>query len=263
MAIVTNRLCRYAWHRLVQVTTLLLLATGPVNARTLTLCMDQADFAPFTYAKKEGTFQVLIKMAAKRANLAVALHIVPWARCRERLARGDYDAAVALSATPVSLRFAVFPTRTKQIDPTQALGATTAYVFRRVGSRAAWNGKTFTNVSFLLIPSAYGDMQAAALRLGVKYDDGAKDIRQNFQKLLGNHGDAAIAYLNDGRKLLADTEFRGKIEMLPEPFFTTYYYLSFSKQFFAKSPDIVQNMWTAIQETRESAGYKAAIAGIR
>lgn len=263
MAIGTHALYWHAWHRLAQVTALLLLATGPATATTLSLCMDEADFAPFTYAKKEGTFQVLIKMAAKRANLAVAFHIVPWARCRERLARGDYAAAVALSATPVSLRFAAFPTRNEQIDPTQALGATTAHVFRRAGSKAAWNGKTFTNVSFLLIPSAYGDMQAVALRLGVKYDDGAKDIRQNFQKLLGKHGDVAIAYLNDGRKLLADPEFRGKIEMLPEPFFTTYYYLAFSKQFFAKSPNIVQNMWTAIQETRESAEYKAAIAGIR
>ncbi|WP_035057518.1 substrate-binding periplasmic protein [Andreprevotia chitinilytica] len=263
MAIVTKMLCRRARYRLQQAAALLLLTTGPAAATTLDLCMDEADFSPYTYAKTDGTFQVLIKMAAKRANLQVVINVVPWARCREGVAHGNYDAAVAMNANSATLQTAVFPNRKGKIDPTAALGGSSAYVFRRVGSKAEWNGKRFSNVSLLLIPSAYEDMQEAARQLGVKYDDGAKDLRRNFQKLLGNRGDVAIAYLNEGRNLQADPAFRGKIEMLPEPLFSTYYYLSFSRQFFAKSPAVVQRMWTAIKQTRESDDYKVAIAGIR
>ena len=60
------------------------LALAPLAAHAqepMVLCVEDQPASPYTFPTRDGTMQVLVKMAAKQADIPVVLKVQPWKRC--------------------------------------------------------------------------------------------------------------------------------------------------------------------------------------
>lgn len=115
---------------------LLLIATTLARANTLALCVDANDWVPYTYPRRDGTLQVLAKMAAIRLGESVSFVALPWLRCQKSVESGMLQGMVATSDTDYAVTTFALPRlhgATGALDPSRAMG-------RQVLARTAWPG---------------------------------------------------------------------------------------------------------------------------
>lgn len=231
---------------------------------TIRICNEEKAHPPFVYPDRDGTVQILIRMAATRIGARVQIYPAPIRRCRADLLQGIAD-AVPLAAFGAQLNkpFA-FPMRDGRADPAKATATTDMLVFRRKGSTASWDGARFAGLAGpVLIPSAFAFLIQRLDATQVPYDDGARDAEQNFMKMLGGRGDLAILPANDGLEALQDRRWAEKIEVLPAPYLTQEFFLAFAPHYFQARPDIAAALWQAIADVKTSREYRQAISHLR
>jgi len=233
----------------------------PANAnQTIAVCVDAQPHPPYFLAERDGSLQLLEKMAATRAGYTLEMRREPNRRCLEDLRIGAVDAVAATSVNSAALAVAVFPHKGQAIDQNKALAVARTVAFRLKDGPAAWNGTSFEHLGTrVLAPAGMLLVLQKLDRLGVAYDDGAADISQVGAKLLAHRGELAIGLEYDVAELLKQKEFAGKIEVFPMPFTATEYYLVFSREFHAKHTEQAENMWNALAATRRSPEFAAAL----
>ena len=115
-------------------------------------------------------------------------------------------------------------------------------------SRVWWSnfdGKVFSNVSKPVgVPGGTKVVILEAQKFG-RVDDSAKTDEQNIQKLLDGQIDLLAGYSFD-LKVLIDSKYKDKVEILPVPLLETFYYLAFSKKFTATNKDFAEKVWDEI-----------------
>ncbi len=234
---------------------------GPANAgQLISLCVDAQPHPPYFYADREGSLQLLEKMAAARAGYTLEIHREPNRRCLEDLRVNAIDAVGASAVNTASLAVAIFPRKGGAIDRQRALTAARTVVFRLQGGSALWNGKDFRNLNTrVLIPPGMLLVSQRLEQMGVAYDDGARDFQGIGAKLLAHRAELAIGLEYDVAELQRQDEFAEKIEVLPMPFTETEYYLAFSREFYAKHPEQAENMWNALAAMKRSPEFAAAL----
>ncbi|MBA5637658.1 hypothetical protein H3H37_11390 [Duganella sp. LX20W] len=230
----------------------------------LRLCVDARPHPPYVLLDREGTAQILVRMAAARAGMQVEYYHAPAARCAEEIRLNLAQGYPATGFSPRAKAFCTFPMEGDDPDPKRATGLLRLMLYRRAGDPADWDGKRLSNVSGKVLSSRGAVLMRERLQaLGLETDDGAADLETNFAKLLARRGDVALGYENDGQQLLARAPFAGKIEALPVAFANEYHYLCLSHQFRDANPAQATALWNAIARTAGSAEYRAAIRGIK
>lgn len=234
---------------------------GPVPLR---LCVDVRPHPPYVMREREGTAQVLVRMAAARAGLQVQYYHAPVARCAEEIKRNLAQGYPAAGYTPKLSAVCGFPMEGKEPDPLRATVVTRTVLYRRVGDPADWDGRRLSHTAAkVLISHGAVVMQDRLRALGIEADDGGADLQTNFAKLLARRGDLALGFETDGQLLLARAPFAGKIEALPVQFAQSQHFLCLSHQFLDANPALAAAMWEAIPRVAASPEYRAAIKGIR
>ncbi|MBA5603806.1 hypothetical protein H3H36_00320 [Duganella sp. FT3S] len=255
---------RYAWSAWLAAPALALSGWAHGAGSALRLCVDARPHPPYVLLDREGTSQVLVRMAAARAGLRVEYYHAPVARCAEEIRLNLAQGYPAAGFSPRASTFCTFPMDGDVPDPKRATGLLRLTLYRRAGEPADWDGKRLANVNGKVLSSRGAVMMRERLRaLGLETDDGAADLETNFAKLLVRRGDVALGYENDGQKLLARAPFAGKIEALPVAFAQAYHYLCLSHQFHDANPAQAAALWSAIARTAASAEYRAAIKDIK
>lgn len=252
---------------LASVTTALAAAALPASlagaAEPIRICNDEKAHPPFVYPDRDGHVQILIRMAAARIGVEINIYQAPVRRCRAEILQGLADAVPLAAYVEQNKQFA-FPLRDGRTDPAKSVGATDAMVFRRKGSPSSWDGARFANITGpVLIPTAYVFLANRLDAAQVPYDDGGRDAEQNFMKLLGGRGDVAILPANDGLEAMQDPRWAGKIEVLPAPFMTQEFFMAFSSRYYQSRPDLVEALWQAIADIKNSREYRQAIGQVR
>lgn len=230
----------------------------------LRLCVDVRPHPPYVMLEREGTAQVLVRMAAARAGLQVEYYHAPVARCAEEIKRNLAQGYPAAAYTPKLSAVCGFPMEGKEPDLQRATVVTRVVLYRRVGDAADWDGKrlSHTTAKVLISHGAVG-MQERLRALGIAADDGGVDLATNFAKLLARRGDLVLGFETDGQLLLARAPFAGKIEALPVQFAQSHHFLCLSHQFLDANPALAAAMWAAIPRAAASPEYRAAIKGIK
>ena len=229
-------------------------------AEALHLCTDAQPHPPYFYADREGSVQLLEKMAAARTGIELDYHPEPLRRCLEDLRLNLLNATAAAAVSDTTLPLLVFPRKGEAIDKQRAIAAGHTVVFRLKGSVADWDGQAFHSLNTrILVPPGMLLMTNKLDQLSTAYDDGASTLSLIAAKLLAHRGELAIGLEYDVADLMGRDEFAGKFEVLPAPFTTTEYYLAFSREFYAKHADQAENMWNAIAATRRSPEFAAAL----
>lgn len=233
-----------AWRRLA---SLLLLLTGlstSVQAETLLVCVSDEPFPPFTAPDHEERSQQLIRQAGELQGWQVQFVAQPWRRCLAGVEQDVYSAVAGVAATAEYRALMAFPLQGEQADPSRALGLTRLLVYRLMGSEANWDGQHF---SILHKPVLYlagrATLKARLAALGVDAVDAAHHSIQLARMLLNDRGSLVVDHDYQIKQLLDLPEFKGRLEVLPQPFADARVYLAVGQRFYNSHCQQVEALW--------------------
>ncbi|NRF69262.1 hypothetical protein HLB44_19885 [Aquincola sp. S2] len=222
-------------------------------ARTIKVCIPANPFPPLTFPDREGQGQWLVRKAVERQGDAVEFEAVPWVRCTDGVAAGTYDVAMPPSAHAAFLPTMAFPMAAGQVDQGRAVGSVTLVALRRVGSRAYWDGTSFSGLTTpVMFNKGVVTVREKLARLGVPGDEGASANESLLNKLLLGRGEILVLNAQQAAEEVASDEFRGKLEILPTPFLSFTLHAAFNRKFQAAQPAYVEAIWTEIGRLRAS-----------
>lgn len=231
------------------------LAHAAAAAPALRFCSLDIDFAPVARVDFSGHYQYLLQLAASKAGIALERKVAPRRRCLDEMRAGLSDGMIG-AFTPERTAIAAFPMADGGLDVTKSFGTVRYYPYRRIASGVHWDGQRFHGLDGSVgVESAFVFVTDRLRALGVPYDDGAKTLAQNMDKLRADRVDIVIGMDLEADRLVA-SRHANRIERAGAAFDLSPMYLMVSKQFHARYPDLAQRLWQAIQEARNSAAYK-------
>ena len=237
---------------------LLLAALLPARAAeppVLRFCSIDVDFAPVARVDGSGHYQFLLKEAARKAGILVERRVAPRRRCLDELRAGISDAMIG-AFTPERGAMAAFPLAGGEPDVTKSFGTVRYYPYRRVATSVSWDGERFHGLDGSVgVESAFVSVTDRLRALRVPFDDGAKTLGQNLDKLRADRVDIVIGMDLEADRLVA-LRHAGRIERAGGAFDLTPMYLMLSKQFHAAHPQLARRLWQGVQEARNSPAYK-------
>lgn len=235
------------------------LLAPSAHAQAMRICADEQSHMPFIDKAGNGVTGLLILQAAADVGTTLEFYGAPTTRCREEIRAGLAAGFPSAPYTAALLPFMVFPMQQGRPDAARATLLARAMVFRRKGSAADWNGKTFSGLAMpVLMPFGAVLLSDRLRAMEVPFDDKGKTLRLIFGKLLAGRGDVAIGSEYSGAALLAEARFAGKIEALPLPFSEEFYYLGVSRAYYHANTAQVEQLWAAIGRIRASPAYRAS-----
>lgn len=241
--------------RLVALLGLLLGLLTQVQAQTLSVCVSDEAFPPFTFPHHDGESQQLIRLAAQHQGWQVEFIALPWRRCLAGVQLGLYSAVAGATATAEYRSFMAFPQRAGQPDPRRALGVTRLVVFRPLGSAAGWDGQRFSGLTKpVLYLSGRSALRVMLARMKVPAVDTARTSTQLALMLLKGRGDLAIDHDYQVSRLLALPEFQGRFEVLPALLGEAPIYLAVGAQLYQRHHHLVEAIWDEIGALPRASG---------
>lgn len=231
----------------------------------MVLCVEDQAAAPYTFPNRDGTMQVLIKMAAKQSNLPVTFKVAPWKRCIEEVRSGAMNGLLNAGYTPFHAEYASFPMAGGKPNIAQALAKMDVMAYRVKGAKAGWDGSKFSDLNKpVLIPSGFATISDQLKSLNVPFDDNTKEPLRNLYKMIAGQGDIILGFDIEMNALIAShKDVQDKVEMLPNKFLTADFYVPFNKAYYASHKDQVETLWTAIGKVKKSREYQDAIKDIK
>jgi polar amino acid transport system substrate-binding protein len=237
---------------------LLALLLFPVLAQALTLrlCTDEKSHRPYLTPEGGGTAGLLIQLSAREVGIDVQFYPAPTTRCREEIRVGLADGFPITPHTPALEPFMAYPMKKGKPDGERAVMTARTAVFRRSASSVDWDGSRFSGLSTpVLVPFGAVLLVDRLKAMDVAMDDKGKSLDANLVKLLAGRADAAIGSETSGFALLADPQFKGKVEMLPIAFSAEPYFLGLNKQYYEANSELLEKLWTAMGRIRKSPAY--------
>lgn len=231
-----------------------LFLPGLAQAAKLRVCVDAVPHPPLMYPDGSGTVGRVIAEAAREAGFVLEYYAAPLARCRAEAERDVVQAFPMTPYLPELLPYVAFPQRLGAVDPQRASVVARVALFRRVGSRATWNGRRIADSpSPVLVAAGTLAISDALRRIGARADQNARSLEVNFARMLAGRGDLAAGFSEEGERLLMLPAFAGRIEELPLPLFEQPYYFAVSKGFYAQHGPAVERMWNALGRLHQPA----------
>lgn len=238
---------------------------GFAAGEPLIFCVDDQNRPPTTFPTKDGTHQVLMRMAAAEAGFTITFRPLNFGRCREELAKGTVQGATDMAYVPANIALVAFPTKKGGgEDATRSMQSGVAGVFRLKGSKSEWDGTAFKNVTQpILAPQGVAIVAGKLKSLNVQFNDENKLFGRNIAKMLAGQGELVIAFEDETIKKSLAGEYAGKIEMLPKPFVTANFYATVLKSHYEKNTEQIEKFWNAIGKLQTSPAYLDAIKNIQ
>ncbi|MFZ6874050.1 hypothetical protein ACO0LF_18485 [Undibacterium sp. Di27W] len=234
-------------------------------ADPITICIGNTASPPFLFPNKEGTVQVLIRMAAEQQGLQVKFQPMLPTKCAEEIKAGTINSGAAMGFTAANQEYAAFPMKKPgEADTSKAVGAARSVVYRVKGSKADWNGSSFSEVKQGVLFAKGNSVFTEKLKaLKVPFNDETATFQKNLLKMVAGQGELVIGFEHEGKLRMDEPEFAGKIEALPTPFTEAYYFMAFNKKYHEANAAQVDGLWAAIAKMRTSPAYLTAIKGIQ
>ena len=232
----------------------------------MVLCIEDQAAAPYTFPTRDGSMQVLLKMASKDAGVPLTFTISPWKRCIESVRAGAMSGIVNAGNTPFHAEYAAFPLLpTGKPNTAQSLASMTVMAYRLKNSKAGWDGSKFVNVGKpVLMPAGFATISDQLKSLNTPFDDNVKEPLRNLYKLVAGQGDIVLGFDTEMNSLIAShKDIQDKVEVLPAKFMTTDFYVAFSKPYYTAHKSQVDGLWASIAKVKKSKEYQDAVKDIK
>ncbi len=227
-----------------------------VQARSLSVCIGDEDFAPYSFLEHEAPGQYLVRNALERRHDKPVYTIAPWRRCIEGLRTQTFDAVIGVAANESFYSFLSLPMREGKADPQRSLGGAAFMVVRWRGSPVDWDGEQFSHLREPInYPSGIIVVRERLAKLGVPSTDVVKTPAQMMRMLVLHRIDAAIVRRAETEIQLERPEFQGKLEMLSRPLIAWDGYLAIRRPLCDTEPDYCQAIWDEIGRIKSARGW--------
>lgn len=249
-----------AFWRLLQV---LLLGLGlgagawgqDAQPRLLQVCIANEEVPPYTSMQQpEALGQTALREAARRQGWQVQFNIRPWRRCRAETASGHFQAILPIAPAAENRLRLKFPELAGKPNLALVLGEIRVLAIRPQGSSAEWDGQRFSGLTGpVLYLGGLSVLDAFFARTGQASDSSAKTALAMGRMLLAQRSNMAVDLEDRARSLLAQDEFRERLEALPRPVLSGPVFLAVSPSFYAESPQVVEQLWRDLAQTFHAA----------
>lgn len=254
------RLRRGAFWRLAQALLLGLgLSAGAwgqeAQPRLLQVCIANEEVPPYTSQQQpEALGQTALREAARRQGWQVQFNIRPWRRCLAETASGNFQAVLPVGPSAENVQRLKFPQVAGQPDLAQVLGEIRVLAIRVQGNAAEWDGQRFSGLTGpVLYLGGLSVVDAFFARTGQASDSSAKTALAMVRMLLAQRSNMAVDLEDRVRSMLAQDEFRDRLEVLPRPVLSGPVFLAVAPSFYAESPQVVEQLWRDMAETFHAA----------
>lgn len=173
----------------------------------------------------QGAHTETVSRAMRSAGYEIAIDAVSWERCLRDVAEGYYAAAYAASFRDDRAAYAVYPR-----DPIDSVRYVAVV---RKGEGKGWNGQRSygTLPQPISAPRAWAVTDDLRRYSGVQIEDSSTHNEQDIRKLLAGRVGSSILEARTARKLLAELDLAGRLEILDEPIQSDRkYYMIFSRK---------------------------------
>ncbi|MFZ3185386.1 MAG: hypothetical protein WA173_14740 [Pseudomonas sp.] len=213
--------------------------------RLLQVCIADEEVPPYTSMRQpEALGQTALREAAGRQGWQVQFSIRPWRRCLADTGSGHFQAILPISPTAVNRPRLKFPEQAGQVDFALMLGEMRVLVMRQQGSSAEWDGQRFSGLTGpVLYLGGLSVLDAFFANSGQASDSNAKTALSMGRMLLAQRSNVAVDLEDRVLNLLAQDEFRGRLEVLPRPLLNAPVFLAVSPSLYAESPQAVEQLW--------------------
>ncbi len=225
------------------------------------LSMEDADSFPFQMKNKTGTDLMLLEMVGKKVGVKFVYNLVPWERCLSEMQSNSVNGCFSASFKKERLEMGTYPMKGEVADESKQLHLASYSIFTtpEMAKTLKVNGmtiegfdKTKEQIAVTRGFSIGDDLKKA----GYLIDDSVSKTELNMRKLLAGRIKFYTTLTQDGDYQIALPEFKDKIVKVEPALVSKPYYLMFSKDFASKNADLVNKIYNAIQEVRESKEFK-------
>ncbi len=239
---------------------LLLFGIAPYTlaAEPIRLCQDEIEERPWRTNDNNGLNTIMLRMVEQRLKQNFQIESLAWKRCLSLVQLGEFDGAIAASFRNERLLIGVYPaTLQGQVpDRSRRMSGEVYYFYTPMDKPIEWDGNILTPP---VLPIAAQMGYSAIERLkdaGARVDDREHLPAHLLRKVVLGIDSAAVLSQGEGKYLLADSRFAGKVVRHPIPFYQTDGYLLFSHEFVKREPLLSEQIWDSIAKVRHSATYR-------
>jgi polar amino acid transport system substrate-binding protein len=237
---------------------LLPLLSMPVHACSINVAYSDVASTPYYLGEGElmpknpGIAVELVNMAADKIKCKVNWQRMPNRRVQLEMQRGSVDAMLLFSFNAERLGYAVYPMKNDTPDPALRLAALTYRIYVRNDSPLQWDGQKFSQLNGPIGVNAGYSVAQEISKLGATVDEATGTIN-NIKKLQMGRIAAYVMQDLPADAMIEEMEVID-VRKLTIPISTKDYYLPFSKDFYAKYPDIANSLWKEIATLRRTKG---------
>lgn len=221
---------------------------------TLLICYEDTSNPPLYYsieqAKKglPGVTIELLQRVAEKNNLEIKFIQKPWKRCLRALQTNLVDGAFDLSYKPERESFAVYPYAKGVVDQQRYLHELAYYLFTMQRSNVEWDGEKIHNLKGRIAGvagySIIDDLRAD----GYRVDEGRNQL-SNMQMLIRGRIEGVAQFATTTQNIIdANPRFYRNVKQHAKPLRRKLYYLTFSKEFYARHTALAEKVWDSLAE---------------
>lgn len=225
------------------------------------ICVGDQPILPYISndPRRLGRAERLLVEAGKAADLSVMLQRYPFRRCRNLLASGDSDMAIAGPA-PDNFEELRFPMKSGALDPERRIARVNMVWIKRPESAIDWDGQRFTGLPDGHLPHvslrAGQRVTAHAVReLPLQIDSTALTAKLQLRMLAAGRIDLVLGIQEEFELALADPELKPLV-VLPRALLREDFYAVISQKHAAALLPMAERMWTAIARLRDQPEFQ-------
>lgn len=239
-------------------------ASFAADKPTVKACTENEDSYPWVLKDRPGLSIQMLRAVEKQIGAKVEVAPLPWKRCLDEVKSGSMDAAFKISYSPArAAELGNYPMAGDKPDASKRMLTDSYSLYRVKGVAVDWDGKVLKVAGSVGAQSGFSVVDQLKT-LGVRVDDATRSADDNLKKLLAGRIDALALQTEEGDVSIENNpEFKGKLERIKPFLVEKPYFFIFSKQFAAKNPDHVKEVWDAIGRVRDSAEYAATVKSFK
>lgn len=228
---------------------LLSLLSAPVLAAELRVCSDNRNVPPLSYVGGMGAAQYILPHAVANLGMDLSITYHPQPRCLLEVEQGHFDAIMLASPNAITLKTLDFPmTASGQFDQSRAYLKLRVVAFRMKRNKAAWNGKSFSNLSKpVLYETGVPAVELVMRAIQVESKASARTPVHMIGMMRRDRADIGIGLEPAVTYALRTEDPNDEFEILQQPLFQSSIYLGIGKAFHAANPELSERLWDEIR----------------
>ncbi|HEY9103259.1 transporter substrate-binding domain-containing protein [Chitinimonas sp.] len=223
------------------------------------LCHEDNEVYPWILKEREGLYATLARLTARRTQSEIELVGMPWKRCLAEMQAGTIDGVLGAGFLAERCKQGVYPGGACQPDPSLHLYYDRFMLYRAKQAHLHWDGQVLRDYRKPIAVQPGFVVARLLKQSGIPTDESDKSPYQILRKVSAGMVDGAILQAPAADPLLQEvTDFGSTIERDPIPFRVYPTWLMISHQRYRANATLVQALWQAMAQARDSGEYKAA-----